>query len=341
MVELLVEAGADVNALDNNGYTAIDAVVLCPEVDPEARRRITSHLRGKGGTTGVGSFVYSPRTPPAGLAVTSEWPAPNYDHLQLQGHVRIQHRFRERPLTHGSLALPAASKPRRRRGGHHSHSGRRDRLRGRPEHQRARHRPRHRQTQVVGPGGRPRFRAQRGCRPRGQGVRQQGRKGNSRLRRRNRKRAVGDGHPDERRRRQHPTDRRRRQGAGRDVLSVTTRRQGDALPSTSKRATCSGRSTPSSRKTCGAARTSTAAAEPGTRRPSTLTRGCPTGASPTHTRSRGPSETRLCCWRWSFPAATRAGLRRAPYSPYSNNTLSMSRALPMRTAVEIMADGAA
>ncbi len=80
MVELLVEAGADVNALDNNGYTAIDAVVLCPEVDPEARRRITSHLRGKGGTTGIGSFVYSPRTPPAGLAVTSEWPAPNYDH---------------------------------------------------------------------------------------------------------------------------------------------------------------------------------------------------------------------------------------------------------------------
>ncbi len=79
MVEFLVQAGADVNTLDNNGYTAIDTVVVSPDVEFEARRRITTFLRGKGGKTGVETFVYSPRTPPPGLEITAEWAAPNYD----------------------------------------------------------------------------------------------------------------------------------------------------------------------------------------------------------------------------------------------------------------------
>ena len=79
MVEFLVEAGADVNTLDNNGYTAIDSVVVSPDTDSEARRRITTFLRANGGKTGVGTLVHTPRAAPPGLEITAEWPAPNYD----------------------------------------------------------------------------------------------------------------------------------------------------------------------------------------------------------------------------------------------------------------------
>ena len=51
VVRMLVDAGADVNAADNNGYTPLDAVLLSPLVEQDVRDAVVAILRDYGGET--------------------------------------------------------------------------------------------------------------------------------------------------------------------------------------------------------------------------------------------------------------------------------------------------
>jgi len=50
--QVLVEAGADVNAKDNSGYTPLDATFYQPEQEKQAKLEIADFLRESGGKHG-------------------------------------------------------------------------------------------------------------------------------------------------------------------------------------------------------------------------------------------------------------------------------------------------
>ena len=53
MAKRLMEAGADANAKDNNGFTPLDATDYHPEFKKEAKREIAELLRKKNGNSAV------------------------------------------------------------------------------------------------------------------------------------------------------------------------------------------------------------------------------------------------------------------------------------------------
>ncbi len=50
MAKQLMDAGADVNAPDNHGFTPLDATNYDPDSGKEAKLKIAELLRSKGGT---------------------------------------------------------------------------------------------------------------------------------------------------------------------------------------------------------------------------------------------------------------------------------------------------